>query len=144
VATTPVRLVPVSNQPDPNVRRETILVAELWHDGVLAARSVTTFGPDKQLLLGRPNVEWSLAAETGGSVGGGAAGGRRVVAHLRSDTLARWAELALDGADAIFDDNYVDLPAGRDVAIGFELPDGWTLDRAREALRIRSVIDTYA
>ena len=72
------------------------------------------------------------------------AGGRRVAAHLRSDTLARWVELALDGADTIFDDNYVDLPAGRDLAIGFELPDGWTLDRAREALRIRSVIDTYA
>jgi beta-mannosidase len=145
VATTPVRLVPVANQADPNVRRETILVAELWGDGGLVTRTVTTFGPDKQLLLGRPKVEWSVAAETGGgSVGGVAAGGRRVVAHLRSETLARWVELALDGADAMFDDNYVDLPAGREVAIGFELPDGWTLDRAREALRIRSVIDTYA
>jgi len=143
-ATTPVRLVPVAHQADPNVQHQTILVAALWRDGAPSGRSVTTFAPDKHLLLVRPKVEWLLSAESGGAAEGGAAEGRRVVAHLCSDTLARWVELALDGADVIFDDNYLDLPAGRDVAISFELPDGWTLDRAREAFRIRSVIDTYA
>jgi beta-mannosidase len=144
-ATTPICLVPIADIKGRDFQRGTVLVAELWADGGSgpAARTVTTFGPDKQLLLALPTLELSLAAEAGGSVGAAAAG-RRVTAHLRSDTLARWVELALDGADVIFDDNYVDLPAGRELTVGFELPDGWTIERARAALRVRSVIDTYA
>jgi beta-mannosidase len=135
VATTPVHLVPMADQADPSVRRETILVAELRRDGALAARSVTTFGPDKQLLLERPSIERTVELD---------AGDGRAVVRLRSDTLARWVELALGDADVIFDDNYVDLPAGRELTVGFALPEGWTIERAREALTIRSVIDTYA
>ena len=61
----------------------------------------------------------------------------RAVVRLRSDTLARWVELSLEGAEPVFDDNYFDLPAGREVAASFELPEGWDLDRARGALRVR-------
>jgi beta-mannosidase len=67
----------------------------------------------------------------------------RAVVRLRSDTLARWVELSLEGAEPVFDANYFDLPAGREVAASFELPEGWDLDRARAALRVRSVVDTY-
>ena len=144
-ATTPICLVPIADIKGRDFQRGTVLVAELWADGGSepAARTVTTFGPDKQLLLARPTLEWSLVAGAGTSVGA-ATSGRGVAAHLRSDTLARWVELVLDGADVIFDDNYVDLPAGREVTVGFELPDGWTIEQARAALRVRSVIDTYA
>jgi beta-mannosidase len=68
----------------------------------------------------------------------------RALVRLRSTSLARWVELSLEGGDTVFDDNYFDLPAGRDVAIGFTLPDGWTVERAKSALRVRSLIDTYA
>jgi beta-mannosidase len=68
----------------------------------------------------------------------------RVLVRLRSDTLARWVEVSLDGAEALWSDNYFDVPAGREVASSFELPDGWDLDRVRRALRVRSVVDTYS
>ena len=103
----------------------------------MVTRTVTTFGPDKQLALAQPAVERSVEIDE-------RSGGRRAVVRVRTGSLARWVELALDGADVVFDDNYVDLPAGREVAIGFELPAGWTLEKARECLRIRSVVDTYA
>ena len=67
----------------------------------------------------------------------------RAIVRLRSDTLARWVELRLDGAEPLFDDNYFDVPAGRPVQVTFERPTGWTPERARDALRIRSVADTY-
>ncbi len=41
--------------------------------------------------------------------------GDEVAFTLRSRSLARWVELSLDGAETIFDDNYFDLPAGREV-----------------------------
>ena len=121
-------------------RRNTVLVAELWPAGETsrpAGRSVTTMAPDKQLALSRPNLDWSVSADSNPP------GGRRAVVSLVSDTLARWVELSLEGADVIFDDNYIDLPAGREVSIGFGLPEGWDLERARKAVRIRSVVDTY-
>ena len=140
-ATTPAGTVPrgvsLADHADPELRRGTVLVTELWGDGGMVTRTVTTFGPDKQLALAQPAIERAVEVE-------GGAGSRRAVVHLRSSSLARWVELTLDGADVLFDDNYVDLPAGREVAIGFELPTGWTLEQAREALRIRSVVDTYA
>ena len=145
VKTTPVCVVDVAAAMDPlDSRRNTVLVAELWPAGETArpaGRSVTTLAPDKHLALGRPNVDWSVSVDS--TRPSTRPAGRRAVASLRSDTLARWLELSLDGADVIFDDNYIDLPAGREVSIGFELPDGWDLDRTRKAVRIRSVVDTY-
>jgi beta-mannosidase len=82
-------------------------------------------------------VQPAVEATVGGS-------GRRVTVGLRSDTLARWVEVSLDGTDTVFDDNYFDLPAGRGVDVGFALPEGWDLERVSRALRVRSVIDTYA
>jgi beta-mannosidase len=140
-ATTAAGIVPLgvslAGSADPKFRRGTVLVAELWGDGGMVTRTVTTFGPDKQLALAQPAVERSVEIDE-------RSGGRRAVVRVRTGSLARWVELALDGADVVFDDNYVDLPAGREVAIGFELPAGWTLEKARECLRIRSVVDTYA
>jgi beta-mannosidase len=140
-ATTAAGTVPLgaslADDADREFRRGTVLVAELWGDGGMVTRTVTTFGPDKQLALAQPAIERAVQIEGGSS-------GRHAVVRVRTRSLARWVELALDGADVVFDDNYIDLPAGRDVTIGFELPAGWTLERARESLRIRSVVDTYA
>ena len=113
-------------------RRSLILVSELRVAGARLTLAVTPFVPDKQLALGRPSIERSVEAKAG-----------RATVRLRSDTLARWVELSLDGADVVFEDNYVDLPAGREFSIGFDLPEGWDLARARKALRVRSVVDTY-
>jgi beta-mannosidase len=130
LATTMVADVPVAASAQE--RRSLILVSELLVAGSREALVVTPFVPDKQLTLGRPTIETSVRRVMG-----------RATVRLRSETLARWVELSLDGADVVFEDNYVDLPAGREFSIGFDLPVGWDLARARKALRVRSVVDTY-
>ncbi|MCB0068405.1 MAG: hypothetical protein KDD77_14680, partial [Caldilineaceae bacterium] len=61
-----------------------------------------------------------------------------------ADTLARFVEVAFDGADAIFSDNYFDLPAGRSRTIAAPLPAGWTVEQATQALQVRSLYDAFA
>ena len=131
VATTAIARVPVATSTEE--RRSLILVSELTEAGSRRALVVTPFVPDKQLALVRPAIETAVEGSDG-----------RAAVSLRSGNLARWVELSLDGADVIFEDNYVDLPAGREVVVGFESPQGWDLERVRRALRVRSVIDTYA
>ena len=131
LATTAVAVVPVVAFTQE--RRSLILVSELLTAGTRVALVVTPFVPDKQLTLGRPSFETSVEVEAD-----------RATVRLRSDTLARWVELTLDGADVVFDDDYFDLPAGRVVDVSFELPPGWSAEKASGALRVRSVFDTYA
>jgi beta-mannosidase len=57
--------------------------------------------------------------------------------------LARFVELELEGADVVFSDNYFDLPAGQPVTITCPLPEGWSLEQARAALRVRSLFESY-
>ena len=62
---------------------------------------------------------------------------------LTAQSLARLVEVSLEGAQVIFSDNYFDLPARRKVTVTCPLPSGWTLDQARQAIKIKSVYDTY-
>jgi beta-mannosidase len=133
LATTTVARVAVPA--DADERRALVLVSELWQADSRQALVATPFVPDKHLALARPTIE--MAIEAGGR-------DQAAVVRLRSDTLARWVELSLEGADVVFEDDYFDLPAGREVAVSFDLPAGWDLDRARHALRVRSVVDTHA
>ena len=132
LATTAVCRVDVSGAIDD--QRSTVLVAEMIEAGAATASVVTPLVPDKHLALRRPKLEVALAENTPG----------RAAISIRSDSLARWVELLLEDADVVFSDNYFDLPAGRDTRISFALPPGWSIERARHALRIRSVVDTYS
>ncbi len=76
-------------------------MAELSQDGSVLAINVATFVPNKHLALGKPALNATATVEDG-----------QVAVTLQSDTLARFVEVAFDGADAIFSDNYFDLPAG--------------------------------
>ena len=171
-ATTPVGVVAsaagISGEVD--ARRLTVCVAELWSGDTMLSRTVVPFAPDKAILLAPPRIKVSVEpADAGGvdtagipaekpagkAVPADAAAEKpavspvaavtpsRAVVTLRAGGLARWVELSLEDADTIFDDNYFDLPAGRDVSIGFDLPAGWTPARAAAALKVRSLIDTY-
>jgi beta-mannosidase len=147
LATTIAAQVPVPGSKED--RRSLVLVSELLSGGARLSQTVTPFVPEKRLPLRRPKIELAVEARPRADLDGTASDAYAraagcVVIRLRSDTLARWVELSLEGTDAIFDDNYVDLPAGREVAIGLDLPAGWDLERVRRALRVRSVVDTYA
>jgi beta-mannosidase len=133
-ATTELARVPVPSAADD--RQSTVLVAELVEAGARLALVVCPFVPDKHLSLRRPKL--AVTVEPAPADPG------RAVVRLESDTLARWLEVSLEGADAIFSDNYMDVPAGRPLEISFALPTGWSVEQARRALRVRSVVDTYA
>jgi len=154
--------VPVSTED----RRSQVLVAELLEAGSRRALIVTPFVPDKHLALRRQNID--VAVDAAGATAPSGAGAvvegaavtagvgsvaaavpvtalpERAIVRLRSEALARWVELSLDGADVVFSDNYFDLPARRPIQVSFALPPGWSIDRARHALKVRSVVDTYA
>jgi beta-mannosidase len=53
-------------------------------------------------------------------------------------------ELSLNGVDGVFSDNYFDVPAGRTSRVSCPLPESWTLEQARTALKVRSLYDSFA
>ena len=114
-------------------RRDLIFVAELWQNDRRVALQVATFVPTKHLALLNPRVTANLHTANG-----------QLFLELTACSLARLVELALDGADVTFSDNYFDLPAGRTVAVSCPLPIGWSLARAEAALGIRSIYESYA
>lgn len=133
-AATHVRTLDFGGRVDDSNRRRVVFVAELWEEGARRALQVATFAPTKHLALTDPRIVVAAEARDGDLVIG-----------LTAHSLARHVELALDGADAVFSDNYFDLPAGgRPVTVTCPLPVGWTPEQARAALRVRSVYDSYA
>ncbi len=112
--------------------RELVFVAELWQGETRQALQVATFAPTKHLTLADPQIAAAVAKDAG-----------LLTIALTARSLARHVEVALEGADAVFSDNYFDLPAGRTVAVTCPLLAGWTLEQARAALRVRSVYASY-
>ena len=91
------------------------------------------FAPTKHLSLVDPDISAVLSVE-----------GKELRIELTSKFLARLVECALEGADVVFSDNYLDLPAGRPVTISAPLPAGWTIAQVQTAFKIRSVYDSFA
>jgi len=119
-------------EPDIN-RREVVLWAELWQGDRLLARQCGTFTPNKHLALADPHLDVTVDVQDGA-----------LAIEVAAASTARFVELALDGADVVFSDNYFDVPAGKTVTVTCLLPAGWTLDDARAALRVQSLYDSYA
>ena len=69
--------------------------------------------------------------------------GRLAEITVSAKSLARFVELSFDGADVIFSDNYFDVPAGWTMIIRCRLPEGWTPEQARKALKIKSLYDSF-
>ena len=130
---------------------DTELVAEV---GMAIAEECISLGVDVVLgpganmkrtpLCGRNFEYYSEDPYLAGEMAAGFIEGGTLVIDLTSRSLARMVELSLDGTDAVFSDNYFDLPAGRTVTVTCPLPEGWTAEQARAALRTRSVYDTYS
>jgi beta-mannosidase len=116
---------------DDNIR-SLIFVADLWDGEQLVARQTAGFAPIKHLSLDDPAMTVDIHSEKG-----------KLIFELSSRSLALLVELSLKGVDVIFSDNYFNLPPGRIVRISCPRPAGWTLSRARKALRTRSVYDSY-
>jgi beta-mannosidase len=129
----PVRSLDFSQQLSGDRQRELVFVAELLQGDRHVALQVGTFVPTKHLSLADPGIIANLRGVDGS-----------LLVDLAAQSLARQVELSLEGAQVIFSDNYFDLPAGRGVTVSCPLPPQWTLEQARQALKIRSVYDSYA
>jgi beta-mannosidase len=113
-------------------RRNVALVAELWVAGERRALSLHTFVPSKHLTLRDPALRSTLHSDEAGNL----------LISLEAGYLARFVEVALEGADVVFSDNYFDLPAGDTVTVRCALPAGWDVARASAALRVRSLYNS--
>ena len=113
--------------------REVILVCELLRGDQRVTLNLATFVPSKHLSLTSPTLQTSVQQD-----------GNELVFKLTSESVARFVELSFEGVDVVFSDNYFDLPAGRTMEVISPLPEGWTVDQARKALRVRSLYDSFA
>jgi beta-mannosidase len=86
--------------------------------------------PNKHLSLQDPHLTTSLTADKG-----------QLSIKVSARSLARFVELAFEGADIVFSDNYFDLPANRSYLVTCPLPHGWTEKQAKAALRVMSLFD---
>jgi beta-mannosidase len=131
-ASVAVRALDFTDRRTDDSRRETVFVAELWQGERLVARQVATFVPTKHLSLEPPGLSVTPRVEGG-----------TLAIDVTARSLARMVELSLDGADVVFSDNYFDLPTGRTVTTTCPMPDGWSLEQARAALKTRTVYESY-
>jgi beta-mannosidase len=127
------RLADKVGDPDKPSLRDVILVCELWGGDMLVSRCVTGFVPPKHVALVDPQLQVEVGQQDD-----------QFVVYLSSSSLARFVELSLEGVDVVFSDNYLDVPAGRTAVATCVLPEGWSVGRARDALRVRSLYDSFA
>ncbi|MBN1581528.1 MAG: glycoside hydrolase family 2 protein [Anaerolineae bacterium] len=133
LADTPVCALDFEDQIADGTDRSTIFVCELWQGQTRVALQIATFQPSKHLDLVDPDLSVVVTRE-----------GDRLCFDVTADSLARFVELALDGTDVVFSDNYFDLPAGRRVRVTCQMPEGWTVEQAEAALHLRSLYDSFA
>ena len=113
-------------------RRQVVLVYELWREDERVSAGAVPFVPDKHLELTDPELHYTI-----GEIDG------TITLDVTAQRLARFVWLEIEGADVIFSDNYFDLPAGRTAKVTLPKIEGWTLDRVRKALRMRSLVDSF-
>jgi beta-mannosidase len=132
LADTPIQAFDFADKISDSNKRNVVFVAELWQDDEKLATSVSCFAPIKHLALIDPglNVDVTLKADT-------------LTFNVSATSLARFVELALDGVDVVFSDNYFDVPAGTSTKVTAPLPSGWTIEQVKQTLQIRSLIDSY-
>ena len=132
LADTPIQALDFADVISDANKRNVVFVAELWEGETRVACSVSGFAPIKHLALTNPNlkVEAELKDDT-------------LTFNVSAQSLARFVELSLADIDVVFNDNYFDVPAGTSVKVTAPLPSGWTLEQAKKALQVRSLIDSY-
>lgn len=131
LADTLVGLHDFSAQVKPENQKKVVFVAEMWQGAQLTARSVTPFAANKHLELRKPGLKIQTRVEE-----------NTLYVDVAAKTLARFVELSIEGKDAVFSDNYFDIPAGTTVTVTTPLPTGWTPASSR--VTARSLYDSFA
>lgn len=116
----------------PEQKRKVYFAATLKQEGKVVSRSIATFIANKHLELVDPQLQVTVHQD-----------GDLAVFDLSSRSLARFVELALEGADVVFSDNYFDVPAGVSVTVTCPIPAGWTLEQVKQALRVSDLYQSF-
>ncbi len=128
-----VRKLDFSNSISTDNIHNLTFMAELWQGGQQISRQLAACAPIKHLSLTDPGISSQMVMENS-----------ELTIELTANSLALLVEVALEGADVIFSDNYFSLPVGRNVLITCPIPEGWSLPQAQERLRLRSVYDSFS
>jgi beta-mannosidase len=107
-----------------------VFTASLFNGEQCLSRQTMMFAQEKQIALPDPELHWTMAQE-----------GDQLVIALTANAFARFVCLQLEGADIIFSDNFFDISACETTQVYCPLPAGWTLEKAKLALRVRSLAD---
>ncbi len=107
-----------------------VFTAGLYEGEKCLSRQALLFAKEKNIALPDPELHWDMTQE-----------GEHLVIAVTANAFARYVELQLDGADTVFSDNFFDLFACQTIRIECPLPDGWTMEQAKRALRVRSLAD---
>jgi beta-mannosidase len=107
-----------------------VFTAALYLGNQCLARQTTLFAKEKYITLPNPELHWDITQE-----------GEHLLIALTTSALARFVSLQLEGVDTVFSDNFFDLPPCWTVQIRCPFPEGWTVEQARQALRVRSLSD---
>jgi beta-mannosidase len=111
-------------------QRHVVFIAELWEGTEFIARNVTPFVANKHLELRKPGLKLQTQVN-----------GENLSIKVSARHLARFVELSIDGTDAVFSDNYFDLPAGSTVTVKTPLPENWS---GEKSVRVRSLYESFA
>ncbi len=106
---------------------------DLEIDGATVSRNLCLFSPPKDLKLSPPEIRTTLEGKDS-----------RWTVTLDSKRPALWTWLEIDGADAVFSDNFFHLAPGEPREITITLPAPMSADALRAKLRTRSLTDTYS
>jgi beta-mannosidase len=104
----------------------------LWHGDERVSVGLMPFIPTKHLALADPELTTTVTARDGD-----------FEIAISARKAARFVWLELEGTDAIFSDNYFDLPAGRTVTVKLLATKGWTAKHVREMLHVRSLAGSF-
>ncbi|MBN2499474.1 MAG: glycoside hydrolase family 2 protein [Anaerolineales bacterium] len=132
LADTPVIKLEFSDLVNEKNQREMIFVYELLEGDERVALSVTPFSPIKHMELRQPKIAAKVSQA-----------GDELAIAVSAKSTARFVELEFESVDLVFSDNYFDIPAGRTVTVTAPIPEGWTSEKAQQALKVCSLIDSY-
>lgn len=119
---------------DRKVKRETVFVSQLVQQSRVLTTQLAPFVRNKHLQLKDPQLKINLFQINT----------EMVCIELKAESLARFVEISLTGADVILSDNYFDVLPGETCSVTFNLPAGWKLDDARQSLSVFSLFDSFA
>lgn len=112
--------------------RDLLVVAVLMENEVEVSRNLGAFAKPKYWNLGKPDITATVTQDGHGGL-----------IELTTDVCAPWTRLHLEGADAVFSDNFVHLIPGFPLTVRAESRSLESQDQLESALRITPLLSMF-